>query len=96
MRTLLVGALVANLVGCSHQPPPAPTAADFCASRNPLACWMSVRLSIGPSTAQHNDAKMVTGIMQHEFLKSTVVLARTARSRSGRSESGWERVEVGN
>jgi hypothetical protein len=45
MRTLLVGALVANLVGCSHQPPPAQTAADYCASRNPLACWMSVRVS---------------------------------------------------
>lgn len=46
MRTLLVGALVANLAACSHQPPPAQMAADSCASRNPLACLMSVRVPI--------------------------------------------------
>ena len=50
MRTLLVGALVATLVGCSRQPPPAQTAADSCASRNLLACWMSVRVSIEPTS----------------------------------------------
>jgi hypothetical protein len=59
MRTLLVGALVANVVGCSHQPPPTQTAADSCASRNPLACWMSVRTTIEPTslTTQFRDTK---------------------------------------
>ena len=63
MRTLLVGALVANLVGCSHQPPPAQTAADSCASRNPLACWMSVRMSIEPDVThdQFRDTRKQAG-----------------------------------
>jgi hypothetical protein len=69
MRTLLVGALVANLVGCSHQPPPAQTAADSCASRNPLACWMSVRVSIEPTSLTTNSAT----------LKSKPAIARKAR-----------------
>ena len=62
MRTLLVGALVANLAGCSHQPPPVQTAEDTtqdttqdktqdsCASRNPLACWMSIRVPLEPTS----------------------------------------------
>jgi hypothetical protein len=54
MRTLLVGALIVNLVGCSHQSPLAQTAADSCASRNPLACWMSVPVSIEPTHDQFN------------------------------------------
>jgi hypothetical protein len=58
MRTLLVGALVANLVGCSHQPPPAQRAADSCASRNPLACWTSVRVSIEPTSLTTNSATL--------------------------------------
>ena len=49
MRTLLLGALVASLAGCSHQPPPVQTAADSCASQNRLACFMSVRVSLGPA-----------------------------------------------
>jgi hypothetical protein len=58
MRTLLVGALVANLVGCSHQPPPAQTTADSCASRNPLACWMSVPMLIEPTSLTTNSATL--------------------------------------
>ena len=58
MRTLLVGALVANLVGCSHQPPPAQTVADSCASRNPLACWMSVRTTIEPTSLTTSSATL--------------------------------------
>jgi hypothetical protein len=55
VRTFLVGALVATLVGCSHQPPPSRAVMDSCASRNPLACWMSVRVSIEP--ASRNSAR---------------------------------------
>ena len=58
MRTLLVGALVANLAGCSHQPSPIQaaedttqdTSHDSCASRNPLACWMSIRVPLEPTS----------------------------------------------
>ena len=62
MRTLLVGALVANLAGCSHQPSPIRAAEDTaqdtshdmthdsCASRNPLACWMSIRVPLEPTS----------------------------------------------
>ena len=49
MRTLLLGVLVTNLAGCSHQLPTARTAADSCASSNRLACFMSVRVSLAPS-----------------------------------------------
>ena len=49
MRILLIGALVATSVGCSHQPSPWRATTDSCASRNPLACWMSVRVSIEPA-----------------------------------------------
>jgi hypothetical protein len=58
MRTLLVGALVANLVGCSHQVPPAQTAADSCASTNRLACLLSVRVSIEPTSRTTNSATL--------------------------------------
>jgi hypothetical protein len=56
MRTLLAGALAANLAGCSHQPPPVQTAADSCASRNPLACFLSVRVSTEPMSPTTNPA----------------------------------------
>jgi hypothetical protein len=46
MRTLLVGALALNLAGCGHQLPPVQTAANSCASRNPLACMLSVPVSL--------------------------------------------------
>jgi hypothetical protein len=70
MRTLLVGALAANLVGCSHQLPPAQTAADSCASRNPLACFMSVQVSLR-STSRTTTAAT---------LQSKPVIARQARA----------------
>jgi hypothetical protein len=69
MRTLLVGALVANLVGCSHQVPPVQTAADSCASTNRLACWLSVRVSIEPTSRTTNSAT----------LESKSVVARRVR-----------------
>jgi hypothetical protein len=69
MRTLLVGALVTNLAGCSHQPPPAQTAADSCASRNPLACWLSVRVSIMPTSLT----------TYSPILESKPIIARKAR-----------------
>jgi hypothetical protein len=69
MRTLLVGALVANLAGCSHQAPPAQTAADSCASRNQLACWLSVRVSLEPTSRPINSTT----------LQSKPAIARTSR-----------------
>jgi len=51
MRTLLFGALVASLAGCSHQPAPLQTAANTsnsCASTNRLACFMAVGVSLRP------------------------------------------------
>lgn len=53
MRTLLIIALAAALVDCSHQRQPS-QATDSCASRNPLACWMSVRVSIEPAPLTTN------------------------------------------
>jgi Tfp pilus assembly protein PilV len=50
MRTLLLGALVANLAGCSHQLPPAQMAANSCASTNQLACFMAVGVSLRPTS----------------------------------------------
>jgi hypothetical protein len=69
MRTLLAGALVANLAGCSHQPPPVQTAADSCASRNRLACFLSVRVSLRPTSLTTTSAK----------LESKQAIARKAR-----------------
>ena len=66
MRMLLVGALIVNLVGCSHQSPLAQTAADSCASRNPLACWMSVPVSIEPTSLTTNSN--VGGKSRHSSL----------------------------
>jgi len=56
MRTLMLGALIANLTGCSHQLPLPETAADSCVGRNPLACWLSVRVSIEPTSLTTNSA----------------------------------------
>jgi hypothetical protein len=53
LRTLLIIALAAALVDCSHQRQPS-QATDSCASRNPLACWMSVRVSIEPAPLTTN------------------------------------------
>jgi hypothetical protein len=58
MRTLLVGALVVILAGCSHQPPPLQTAADSCASINRLACFLSVRVSLAPMSRRTDAAKL--------------------------------------
>ena len=55
MRTLLVTALAATLVDCSHQRQLS-QATDSCASRNPLACWTSVRVSIEPASLTTNSA----------------------------------------
>jgi hypothetical protein len=77
MRTLLVGALVANLVGCNHQPPPAETAADYCASRNPLACWMSVRVS----TLTTNSATLESKPAIARKARETAVWLGTAKQR---------------
>ena len=57
MRTLLIGALVANLAGCSHQLPQPQTAADSCASTNRLACFLSVRVALGPASRTTVSAK---------------------------------------
>jgi len=56
VRILLIGALVATLVGCSHQPPSRRATTDSCASRNPLACWMSVRVPIEPASPTTHSA----------------------------------------
>ena len=50
MRTLLLGALVASLAGCSHQLPPVQMAANSCASTNHLACFMAVGVSLRPTS----------------------------------------------
>jgi hypothetical protein len=55
LRTLLITALAATLVDCSHQRQPS-QATDSCASSNPLACWMSVRVSIEPAPLTTNSA----------------------------------------
>ncbi len=85
MRTLLVGALIANLVGCSHQPPPAQTAAaDSCASRNPLACLMSVRVSLAPTSLTTNSATP----------ESRPAIARTARETAALSRPAKQRLQA--
>ncbi len=81
MRTLLVGALVANLVGCSHQPPPAQTAADSCASRNPLACWMSVRTTIEPTSLTTSSATLRKQAGIARKARETAVWLGTAKQR---------------
>ena len=82
MRTLLVGALVANLVGCSHQPPKMQTAADACASKNPLACLMSVRVPIGPTTLTTNSATPESKPAMARKARETAVWSGTARPRA--------------
>jgi hypothetical protein len=94
MRTLLVGALVANLVGCSHPSPPAQTAADSCASRNTLACWMSVRLSIEPALLTTNSATLESKSAIARKARETAVSLGTAKQRpraDGKSVDGKSR-----
>jgi hypothetical protein len=80
MRTLLVGALLVNLVGCSHQSPPAQTAADSCASTNRLACWLSVRVSIEPtSRTTTNSARLESKAMVARKARETSVSSKTAK-----------------
>jgi hypothetical protein len=86
MRTLLVGALIANLVGCSHQPPPTQTAADSCASKNPLACLMSVRVPIRPTSLTTNSATPA----------SKPAIARKAREAAVRAGTAHPRADVKN
>ena len=81
LRTLLIGALVANLVGCSHQPPPSQTARDSCASRSLLACWMSVRVSIEPTSITTNSAT----------LESKPAIARKTRETTAGSGTAQQR-----
>ena len=83
MRTLLVGALVANLVGCSHQPPPSQTAAESCGSRNPLACWMSVRVSIEPTSLTANSATLESKPAIQRKARETAVWVGIAKQRPG-------------
>jgi len=81
MRTLLLGALVTSLAGCSHQLPPSHVAADSCASENRLACFMSVRVSLRPTSRPSIAAKR----------ESKPAIARTAREAavaSGKEKQG--------
>jgi hypothetical protein len=79
MRTLLVGALVLNLAGCSHQPPPVQTAADSCASRNRLACLLSVRVSLRPASRTTTSATLGSKpAIARKAREAAVSLARTA------------------
>jgi hypothetical protein len=81
VRTLLVGALVANLLGCSHQPPPSQTATDSCASRNPLACWMSVRVSIESASLTTNSSTLESRPAIARKARETAVRLGTAQRR---------------
>src|SRR5258705_5295100 len=93
MRTLLVGALVANLGGCSHQPPPAQTAADSCASRNPLACWMSVPVSIEPTSLTTNSATLESKPAIARKARETAVWLGTAKQRPRAAQDRTAAVE---
>ena len=79
MRTLLVGALASTLVGCSHQLPPSQAAADSCASRNPLACWMSVRVPIEPALLTINFTPRESELPIARKARATAVGSRTAQ-----------------
>ena len=81
MRTLLVGALASTLVGCSHQLPPSQAAADSCASRNPLACWMSVRVPIAPALLTINSTPRESELPVVRKARATAVGSRTAQQR---------------
>jgi hypothetical protein len=82
MRTLLVGALVANLVGCSHQVAPVQTAADSCASANRLACFLSVRVSIEPTSRTTNSATLGSKPVVARKARETAVSLGTAKRAS--------------
>src|SRR4029077_6349978 len=79
LKTLLVTALAATLVDCSHQPQPS-QATDSCASRNPLACLTSVRVSIEPASLTTNCAA-----------ESKLAIARKTRDIAVRSRTSQQR-----
>jgi hypothetical protein len=79
LRTLLVTALAATLVDCSHQRQPS-QATDSCASRNPLACWMSVRVSIERAPLTTNSA-----------VESKLAITRKTREIGVRSRTAQQR-----
>ena len=79
MRTLLVTALAATLVDCSHQRQPS-QATDSCASRNPLACWTSVRVSIEPASLTTNSA-VESKLAIAPKTREIAVRSRTAQQR---------------
>lgn len=83
MRTLLVGALVANLAGCSHQPPPVQTAADSCASRNRLACFMSVSVSLERTPHMTASAKLQSKPATPRKAQEAAVSLSTGQQRRG-------------
>ncbi len=76
---LLVGALAATLVGCSRQPTPSQAATDSCASRNPLACWTSVRVSIEPALLTINSAPRERKLAVARTARETTVGSQTAQ-----------------
>jgi hypothetical protein len=77
LRTLLIIALAATLVDCSHQSQPS-QATDSCASRNPLACWMSVRVSIERAPLTTNSA-VESKLAITRKTREIAVLSRTAQ-----------------
>lgn len=76
MRTLLIGALVATLVGCSHEPPPQ-AAIPSCAGPNPLACLTAVRVPIESVSFGSNSATM-EGKSNISWHSDTLARARLA------------------
>jgi len=56
VRTLLIGALAAALLGCSRQQP-SQAAADSCPGKNPLACFMAVRLPLESTSLRMDSAQ---------------------------------------
>ena len=98
MRTLLVGALVANLAGCSHQPSPIQaaedttqdTSHDSCASRNPLACWMSIRVPLEPTsltTSSKSNSRTNSQIPKHDEIRLNRHRALDAEDVGGKRHS---------
>jgi hypothetical protein len=78
VRILLIGALVATSVGCSHQPSPWRPTTDSCASRNPLACWMSVRVSIEqalPTTQSRHHPRPNSAAPQSQLRRKAQTIA---------------------
>jgi len=83
MRTLLLGALVASVAGCSHQPPPLHTAADSCASTNELACFMAVGVSLRPTSRAATSAKLESKPANPRKAREAAVSLSTAKQARG-------------